>query len=363
MGITLDQTGQGGQLGLVDDADQNIGLPAGVQALGGDQCGAVVQILDNSGRDLLGVVGDDLATDGAAAAFAHLVRHGGGHEAIKDAQDHRLDLMIVDKVAGESHQHIDGKDDIEEVQLRTVFVDDGSHKIGAAAAGAGFHQRGVNHAIDQAGAQGAQDLTGAVGGFVSKAGQIQLLQQNQKHGERCHIQHTSNRNRLANLEVSPDSQRNVDDQAQITHIDAKNMLDHSADTVDACGSEAVAENKKLIAECIEQSQTDDQQIGHGFFAKFHGTHSRTLLKQRPKTDFCFNLIYHIPPARSSEIPVQIRQFSPPPYVCKVLSACEKAPSTEGGLFDLMPSGGPVPGRPEYGNADDGQSDRHRRRSC
>ena len=42
VGVLPDDGGQGGDLGFVDDADQDVGFPAGVHALAGDQSGGIL---------------------------------------------------------------------------------------------------------------------------------------------------------------------------------------------------------------------------------------------------------------------------------------------------------------------------------
>ena len=298
IGITAADPCHRCRLGLIDHADEHALFLAGVHTLGRDQGGGVTGFADDFLGNFLRMLGNDLETDGFTAGLHQPVNHGRGKISVDDAQNHRLHLVIVDEVTANGDAGIHNEADAVNRPHGIALMYDGGNKIRTAGIGAGLHQNRKHITLNHTRNQGAQDLTGAVGRFVGKAGQIQPLQHDQKKGEGRNIQHAPHRDGLAHLKIGPQSQGDVDQQAQIAHIDAEDMLDHGADTVEACGSEAVAENKKLIAECIEQSQTDDQQIGHGFFAKFHGTHSRTLLKQRPKTDFCFNLIYHIPPARS-----------------------------------------------------------------
>ena len=57
-GVFPDDIGQDADLGFVDDADQNVGLVAGIHAFGGHQGGAVVQPGDDGVGQLLRIVGD-----------------------------------------------------------------------------------------------------------------------------------------------------------------------------------------------------------------------------------------------------------------------------------------------------------------
>ena len=58
-----------------------------------------------------------------------------------------------------------------------------------------------------------------------------MIQNQQRYGEHCHIYHTANGQRFADLDVDKDRQRNVDQQTQITHADAEQVLDDGTDTV------------------------------------------------------------------------------------------------------------------------------------
>ena len=122
-GVLADDLGKGGDLVLVDDADQDVFLLAGVHAPGGDQGAGVMELGDDGPAQLLRGVGDDLKTDGTAAGLEHVVGDGAGHEAVEDAQDHGLDLIAVDEIADAGHGHIDDEGDIEEVQLRMLDAD------------------------------------------------------------------------------------------------------------------------------------------------------------------------------------------------------------------------------------------------
>ena len=53
----------------------------------------MVEPVDDGVGDLLGMIGDDLEPDGAAAVFHHFVGNGGGGEAVKDAQSNRLEIV------------------------------------------------------------------------------------------------------------------------------------------------------------------------------------------------------------------------------------------------------------------------------
>ena len=274
MGIFPDDVLQRGHLDLVDHADQNMGLAPLVHPLCRDEGGAVAQPADDGVGDLPGMIGDDLAADGAAAAFHQTVGYRAGHEAVKDAQDHRLHPEVIDKIAADGHRHIEKERDPEKALLRVGPVDEGSHEIRAAAAGAAPHQQGIAGAVDDAGHQRSQN--DAAGGLIGKSAQVQPPQRDEEQGKGHHIQHTAARQIGAHLFPHPQGERNVDDEAEIAHVDARQVLDHGADAVESCGSEPVGKDEQLIVQGADQGQPHDDKIGEDLFC---GPHRRQLLLQ------------------------------------------------------------------------------------
>lgn len=149
-GVLADDFRKDTDLGFIDDADQNVGFVTGIHALGRNQGGTVMQTGDDGIGKLLGIIGDDLEADGASAVFDHLIRNSAGHEAVKDTQNHGLDLITVDKIADARNHDIHAEDHIEEIQLRMLFPDQGGDEIDAAGVGAGLGQGGVDRAADDA---------------------------------------------------------------------------------------------------------------------------------------------------------------------------------------------------------------------
>ena len=188
-GVLPDQLGEGGDLALVDDADQKVLLLTGIHALGRDQGAGVVELFDDVPAQLRGIVGDDLKADGAAAGFEHIVGDGAGHEAVEDAKDHRLDLEAVDKIADEGHADVDDEGDIEEVQVGPLDAHQARHIVHAAGVGAAFDQEAVDRTGDDTGHQGAENGAGAVFRVVGKGTQIELFKDHQHHGEGDNIDH------------------------------------------------------------------------------------------------------------------------------------------------------------------------------
>ena len=260
MGAFPDDGGQGGGLGPVHHADQDADLLAQVHAGAGDQGGAVVEPLDDGIGDLLGPLGDDLEADSPADALCHPVRDGGGHEAVKDAQQHRLDLIIVDEIGHKGHSHIQGEYQPENILVGAEFMDDGGDEIRAAGVGPALDQQDVAGAEDDACHQGAQNGAGAVLGVVDEMGHIPAVQHHQGQGIHQHIDHAADGQGLIHLEIDPDRQGDIDDQAQIAHADAADVLDHGAHTVQSRRGKPVGEYEQLVVKRAKHRQRRDHKI-------------------------------------------------------------------------------------------------------
>lgn len=265
VGILADNPGNGGDLGLVHHADQHIGLPAGVHALGRDQGCGVLDLADDLVGDFLGVIRDDFEADSLPAALDPAFHQGGSGEAVKDAHDDRLHLIAVDEVAGDGDNDIHNKRQTVDALLGMLHMDQGRYEIRAAGIGTGPGQNGAVKAMDNAGHQGAQDLTGAVGGGIGEHGKIHMVQNDQTQRKCYHIDHAPKSNGLRALEVAHGSQRHIDQQAQGTHIDAEDMLDDGADAVDTGGSKLIGKDKQLIIQGSDQADTGNNKVSPNFF--------------------------------------------------------------------------------------------------
>ena len=91
---------------LVDDADDQALLLAGIGALGGDQGDAVLQVAHQIGGQLLRLLGDDLELQRGLRALDHRVAHRAVDEAVDDAADDRLKLEVVDKERDDRNRRV-----------------------------------------------------------------------------------------------------------------------------------------------------------------------------------------------------------------------------------------------------------------
>ena len=136
-GIPVEDPGKTCHLGLVDYADENAFFLTKVHAPGGNEGHAVVQLPDNIIGQLLGIVRNDLKTNGTLSAAEQMICHSGGGKGIENAENHRLHLIVIDKIAGQGNQGIDAKIQAEKTLFRMLLMDNGRHEIRAAAVGAG----------------------------------------------------------------------------------------------------------------------------------------------------------------------------------------------------------------------------------
>lgn len=268
-GVLLHDGAECSDLRVVDHTQQNVGFPAGVHTLGRNEGSAVVEGMNDVVGDFIRIVGDDFAVNGAAAGFQNPVRDGTGHEGIEDAEQNRLQFVAIDEVAAKSHCHIDGKTDPEEAHFRMGAVNQRCDKIHAAGSGTAPHQEGIGGTVDDAGNQRAEDFTGAIGCLIAESGQVDLFQQQQTQGERHHINHAAACHGAADLPQDDQSQRDVNDQAQVTDTDAGYILNHGTDTVQAGWRKMIWEDKQLIVEGTDQCQQDNEAICPEFFCHFH----------------------------------------------------------------------------------------------
>mgnify|MGYP003445039221 CR=1 FL=1 len=277
-GMGADDGGKGGLLGAIDHTDQHIGFLTQIHTLGRDQRGTVVKLMDDGVGNDIGFVGDDLKTQGTAAIFHQPVGYGRGCEAVEDAKDHRLHLIIIDKVGDQRHTDIEGQDQIDQALLRVLLVDQRGDKVGAAGVSTGPDQQRVARAIDDAGHQRAQDDTAV--GSIGKAAQIHLIQHQKRQRKGGNIHHGADGQRFADLEKHQDRQGDIDQQAHIADADAGHILDHGAKTVQTGRGEAVGKDEQLIVQRTDQRQNNDHKISKNLFHTMP-QHQKRYIKEEP----------------------------------------------------------------------------------
>ncbi len=94
-----------------------------------------------------------------------------------------------------------------------VLVDDGGDEVRAAGVGAGLDQNGVDIALDDTGHQGPQNFAGSVFRGIGEGAHVHVVQNQQGEREGDDIDHAPERQGLADLQIAPQGQRHVDDQA------------------------------------------------------------------------------------------------------------------------------------------------------
>ena len=92
-----------------------------------------------------------------------------------------------------------------------------------------------------------------------------MVQYQQGQGKDDHIHHAPHRDGFADLQIAPQGQGQIDEQAQIAHADPRDILDHGADAVDSGGGELVGKDKKLIVDRRGKGHPGDDQIGPYLF--------------------------------------------------------------------------------------------------
>ena len=100
-----------------------------------------------------------------------------------------------------------------------------------------------------------------------------MVQYQQTQREHAHIDHAPQSDGLTDLDVAPDGQGDIDQQGEVSHTDAEDMLDHGADTVEARGGELVGEHEKLVIHRCHQGDAGDDQICPDLL---HPTHNKLL---------------------------------------------------------------------------------------
>ena len=132
VGIFPDDGRKSSGLCFVDNTDENIGFPAVIHAFAGDQGSAVIQSGNNGIGNFLRIVGDDFKADGAAVTLLHLPGYGGRGEGVENRENHRLDLIVINKVRGNGNNGVQGEDQSQNTLVRTLFVDQSGNKIRTA---------------------------------------------------------------------------------------------------------------------------------------------------------------------------------------------------------------------------------------
>ena len=141
-----------------------------------------------------------------------------------------------------------------------MLMDNGGNEIRAAGIGAGLDENGIYKALDDARDHGAENLAGAVFRDVGEGGQIHLVQDQQTQREGDHIDHAADGHGFADLNIAPDCQRNIDQQAQIAHADAGDILNHGTDTVETGGGKLVGEDEQLVIDRRQQRNEGNDKI-------------------------------------------------------------------------------------------------------
>ena len=118
----------------------------------------------------------------------------------------------------------------------------------------------MQRALNAARAHGAENFAGTVYRDVGEGRQVHHFQNQQSQRERDHVDHAADGHGLADLEIAPDCQRDIDKQAQITHADAGDVLDHGTDTVDTGGGDMVGEYEHLVIAGRRQRDEGNDKI-------------------------------------------------------------------------------------------------------
>ncbi len=118
--------------------------------------------------------------------------------------------------------------------------------------------------------RGADDGAGAVFGDVGDAGQVHLVQSQQDGGEGGHIHQRPNGQGAADLLIDQEGQGQIQQQAQVAHADAGEVLEHGAQAVQPGGGEAVGEHEQLIAHGADAGDDHNKAVGQDLFREFHG---------------------------------------------------------------------------------------------
>lgn len=250
-GILLHNGAQCRNLGVVDHAQQDAGLMAGIHTLGRHQGGTVVQVLNDVIGDFFGIIRDDLTVNGTAERFDDPVGDGAGHEGVENAENDRFQLIVIDEVAAEGNDNVDGEADPEKAHFGVRTVNQSRHKVHTAGGGAAPHQKRIGGTVDNTGNQRTEDLAGAVGRLIIEVGQVELIQEQQTQREGHHIDHTAAGHGTTDLPQNDQSQRDVDEQTQIADADAGYILNHGADAVETGRCKVVRKDKQLIVEGTE----------------------------------------------------------------------------------------------------------------
>ena len=213
---------------------------------------AVAQLRHQLGGKLLGLPGDDLELHGGLAALQDGVADAGAEVAVDEAQDHRLELIPVDKEGQHRHGGVEAEDQPDQTGLRPLFPHPGGHDVRAPGRAVPPDDPAVHRAADDARGHRSQDSGGA--GVVGDAAEIHLSQ-NQRHGgEHQHKGQGLAGEVRVHLLPGQQDQRQVDQQGEVADVDVQQILQHGGQAVDARRRKGVGKDEQLIADAHQTGQ-------------------------------------------------------------------------------------------------------------
>ena len=216
-------------LTLVHNADQQLFVVVRKAAHRGKLSHAVVERAHERLRKLLRRVGDDLKFDRFLEALQHSVADLAGDIAVKQAEDHRLDLEIIHEVGGDRDKRIDGENDPQQVNLRMVVMHPRSDQIRAAGGGIALHHNAVGKAADHTGRDRRENRARPVLRMVCNARKVDLGKNNEHDGKNDREERGTNDVRSVHDAVCNNDQRDVKSKDQVTGFDAGQVLDDRCD--------------------------------------------------------------------------------------------------------------------------------------
>ena len=142
-----------------------------------------------------------------------------------------------------------------------ILMDNRRHKIGSAGISTGLQQQGITAAEDNTRHQRSKNGAGSAFRIVHKGGQVNIVQHNGSNGKGRNIDHAPDGQRFTDQNIHSNGQRYIDDHAQITDVDAENVLDHGTDTIESGRCETVRKNEQLIVQSTNKRNQNDDSIG------------------------------------------------------------------------------------------------------
>lgn len=259
----------------VHHADQQTGGRLGVHPLRPDHGDAVVQLPQQPGGKLLGLAGDHLEFQGHLHALEHPVPDLGAEEAVEQAEDHRLELIAVDKEAQPRHHRVHGEDHPDELKRRVLLPHPGCNDVRPAGGAVAAEHNAVDRPADAARRHRAKQL--GIARVVGNAAQVQLVQRQCHGGEGQHIEQAFPGKVRVQLPPGEGDQGEVDDEGEIADAEMEQILQHRPDAVDARRGKGVGKDEQRIVDPHGHGQAKDDQIAaqplsngvfHGDFLRF-----------------------------------------------------------------------------------------------